>query len=63
VAPIRTVEKLTDLSSSEVMDLFLAVQKVQKVIEQVHNTNSSSIVIQDGQHAGQTIKVCIINFI
>jgi len=57
------VEKLTDLSNYEIEDLFLAVQKVQKTIEQVHNTNSSSIVIQDGQHAGQTIKVCTINFI
>jgi len=57
------VDKLTDLSSNEVGDLFLAVQKVQKTIEQVHNTNSSSIVIQDGQHAGQTIKVCTINLI
>ncbi|XP_027849946.2 deaminated glutathione amidase [Aphis gossypii] len=56
VAPLRAVEKLTDLSKDEVGDLFLAVQKVQKIIEEVHNTNSSSIVIQDGQHAGQTIK-------
>lgn len=60
MAPLRSVEKLTDLSTAEVMDLFLAVQKVQKTIEQVHNTNSSSIVIQDGQHAGQTIKVCTL---
>lgn len=56
VAPFRAVEKLTELSNDEVGDLFLVVQKVQKVIEQVYNTNSSSIVIQDGQHAGQTIK-------
>jgi len=62
VAPLRAVEKLTDLSKDEVGDLFLAVQKVQKIIEQVHNTDSSSIVIQDGQHAGQTIKVLFILF-
>lgn len=62
MAPLRAVEKMTDLSNDEVGDLFLTVQKVQKTIEQVHNTNSSSIVIQDGQHAGQTIKVCIIHF-
>lgn len=63
MAPLRAVEKMTDLSNEEVKDLFLAVQKVQKTIEQIHNTNSSSIVIQDGQHAGQTIKVCTINLI
>jgi bis(5'-adenosyl)-triphosphatase len=60
VAPNRVVAKMTELSSDEVQDLFLAVQKVQKVIEKVHVTNSSTIVIQDGQDAGQTIKVCII---
>lgn len=58
MAPIRVVEKFTDLSSYEVNDLFLAVQKVQKVNELVHNAQSSSIVIQDGQDAGQTVKVC-----
>jgi len=58
VAPIRVVEKFTDLSSNEVNDLFLAVQKVQKVNEQIHDAQSSSIVIQDGQDAGQTVKVC-----
>lgn len=57
VAPFRVVEKFTELSSEEVKDLFIVVQKVQKVTEKVHNTNSSTIVIQDGQHAGQTIKV------
>ncbi|XP_025203414.1 deaminated glutathione amidase [Melanaphis sacchari] len=56
VAPHRAVEKLTDLTNDEVKELFVTVQKVQKAMEQVHNTNSSSIVIQDGQHAGQTIK-------
>lgn len=61
VAPYRTVAKFTELSNDEVKDLFLAVQKVQKTIEQMHNTNSSSIVIQDGEHAGQSVKVCTIN--
>lgn len=57
MAPQRVVEKFTDLSNEEVKDLFLVVQKVQKTIEKVHNTNSSSIVIQDGEDAGQTVKV------
>lgn len=59
MAPLRTMKKFTDLSNDEVKDLFLAVQKVQKANEQVHNTNSSTIVIQDGQDAGQTVKVYI----
>jgi len=57
VAPFRTVPKFTELSDAETKDLFLAVKKVQKVIERVHHTNSSSIVIQDGEDAGQTVKV------
>lgn len=60
MAPLRAVEKFTELSSEEVKDLFLVVQKVQKVNEDVHNANSSSIVIQDGQEAGQTVKVIVI---
>lgn len=63
VAPHRTVSKLTELSSDEIKDLFLVVQKVQKAIEKLHNTNSSSIVIQDGEHAGQTVKVCTTTII
>lgn len=62
VAPHRTVPKFTELSNDEVTDLFLVVQKVQKAIEQLHNSNSSSIVIQDGEDAGQTVKVRITNF-
>lgn len=53
------MKKFTEMSNDEVKDLFLAVQKVQKANELVHNTNSSTIVIQDGQEAGQTVKVCI----
>lgn len=60
MAPLRTVPKFTELSDVEVKDLFLAVQRVQKAIEQVHDTNSSSIVIQDGEDAGQTVRVCTI---
>lgn len=62
MASRRIVSKFTELSSDEVKDLFLTVQKVEKVVEQMHNTNSSTIVIQDGQDAGQTIKVCSIIF-
>lgn len=41
----------------EVADLFQTVQKVQEVMEKVHNTESSTIVVQDGPDAGQTILV------
>ncbi|XKL65920.1 hypothetical protein PGB90_009340 [Kerria lacca] len=55
VIPIRVVKKFSNLSSLEVADLFQTVQKVQEVMEKVHNTESSTIVVQDGPDAGQTI--------
>lgn len=56
VASRRCVERFGDLSSLEVADLFSCVQKVQKAIEKQYNSNSSTITIQDGSDAGQTIK-------
>lgn len=38
-------------------DLFRTVQRVQGVMEKVHDTTSSTVVIQDGPDAGQTIWV------
>lgn len=55
IIPIRPAKRFSDLTSTEVADLFQTVQKVQSVMETVHNAKSSSIVIQDGPDAGQTI--------
>lgn len=57
VTPIRVAKRLSDLSSLEVADLFRTVQRVQGVMEKVHDTTSSTIVVQDGPDAGQTIWV------
>lgn len=46
VTPIRVVKRLSELESFEVNDLFQAVQKVQSQMEKVHNTSSSTIVVQ-----------------
>lgn len=55
VIPIRVAKRYSDLSSLEVADLFRTVQRVQGVMEKVHDTTSSTVVIQDGPDAGQTI--------
>ncbi|XP_065214089.1 deaminated glutathione amidase [Planococcus citri] len=55
IIPIRPAKRFSDLSSTEVADLFQTVQKVQRVMETVHEAKSSTIVIQDGPDAGQTI--------
>lgn len=55
VASIRQAVRLEDLNPDEVADLFQTVVTVQRVMEEIHNSNSSTICVQDGQHAGQTI--------
>lgn len=56
VAPIRVCKRLFDLTAEEVGDMFRVVQNVQYVIESLYKTTSSTIVVQDGPLAGQTIQ-------
>ncbi|XP_054719461.1 nitrilase and fragile histidine triad fusion protein NitFhit-like [Uloborus diversus] len=55
VTPVRCVERFADLSPTEVADLFSCVQVAQKIVEEEYSTRSSTISIQDGPDAGQTI--------
>lgn len=55
VAPIRPALRLCDLSTEEVQDLFLAVQKVQRAVEKHFGATSSTVSIQDGPAAGRSI--------
>ncbi|KAG8177323.1 hypothetical protein JTE90_018349 [Oedothorax gibbosus] len=55
VTPIRCAKRLSDLTASEMSDLFLCVQKVQKNIEIEYKAGSSCVAIQDGPEAGQTV--------
>nr|CAD7593158.1 unnamed protein product [Timema genevievae] len=63
VAPIRCSLRLSDMTSEEISDMFLMVQKVQCVMEKIHQSASSSIVVQDGKDAGQTIKKFFVVFL
>lgn len=56
ISSLREVKKFTDLTADEVADLFNCVQKVQRVIEAQVEANSSTICIQDGIDAGQSIE-------
>ena len=56
VAPIREAKRLADLNSDEITDLFVSVQKVQKAVETEFDANASTIAIQDGVDAGQSIE-------
>lgn len=53
----RCVPRLKDLTAHEICDFFQAVHKIQKSLELYYKTSSASITVQDGEFAGQTVKV------
>ena len=55
VSPRRVASRLSDLSTAEVTDLFLTVQRVGRMIERVYKASSLNIAIQDGLAAGQSV--------
>ena len=56
VSPLRVVPRFSELTSSEVADIFLTVQKVSRMIERVFKATALNIAIQDGEDAGQSVK-------
>ncbi|CAF0928668.1 unnamed protein product [Didymodactylos carnosus] len=57
VSPFRCVDRFCDLTAEEISDLFTTVKHVAKIIEQHYNAKSFSIAVQDGEFAGQTVKL------
>ncbi|KAJ6195109.1 HIT-like domain-containing protein [Bipolaris maydis] len=55
VSPRRVVPRFNDLSTAEVHDLFVAVQRVSRMVERVFAASSLNIAIQDGVDAGQSV--------
>ncbi|KAF2180604.1 HIT-like protein [Zopfia rhizophila CBS 207.26] len=55
VSPKRVVPRFNDLSSAEVTDLFLTVQRVSRMVERVFKASALNIAIQDGADAGQSV--------
>jgi bis(5'-adenosyl)-triphosphatase len=66
VIPFRPVQRLTDLTTPEVTDLFTTVQKVEKMLARKYfgspgssqgkiADGSFNIAIQDGKESGQTV--------
>ncbi|KAK2759544.1 hypothetical protein FQN54_003023 [Arachnomyces sp. PD_36] len=55
VSPLRNVPRISDLTTAEVTDLFLTVNRVGKMVERVFNASSLNIAIQDGIDAGQSV--------
>ena len=57
IIPVRVTKRLLDLSSEEVADLFLTARRVQQGMERFLNVSSSTLNVQDGPDAGQSIEV------
>lgn len=57
VATRRCVGRLKDLTSEEIVDFFMTVCKTQRLLEEFYETTSSTVTVQDGQFAGQTVRV------
>lgn len=55
VSPLRVCKKFTELTKAEVTDLMLLVQNVERVLERLYETESTTITIQDGVDAGQSV--------
>lgn len=49
--------RLKDFTPEEVIDFFLTVCKCQRMLEEYYQTTSATITVQDGEFAGQTVKV------
>lgn len=56
VASRRQTLRLKELRADEIADFFYTVCKIQKMLEQYHLTTSSTVTVQDGEHAGQTVR-------
>ncbi|XP_052860093.1 nitrilase and fragile histidine triad fusion protein NitFhit [Anopheles cruzii] len=51
----RPAARLPDLTPPEISDFFQVVCKVQKVAERLYDATSSTVTVQDGPEAGQTV--------
>ncbi|KAJ3312414.1 hypothetical protein HDV04_003173 [Boothiomyces sp. JEL0838] len=51
----RVVARFNQLTMDEVSDMFQSAQIIAKQLEKVHNADSMTITIQDGEAAGQSV--------
>ena len=52
--------RLLDLSDVETADLFNSAKRVQQMLETHYSVVSSTVSVQDGKDAGQTVQVHIL---
>uniref|UniRef100_A0A1A9WTD0 Nitrilase and fragile histidine triad fusion protein NitFhit n=1 Tax=Glossina brevipalpis TaxID=37001 RepID=A0A1A9WTD0_9MUSC len=55
VSTKRIVPRLKDLNSAEISDLFNVTCRIQRMLENFYKTTASTVNVQDGPLAGQTV--------
>ncbi len=55
VIPNRHVEKFTELTEEEIVDIFQVVKEVYDILIKAYKATAFNLVIQDGRDAGQSI--------
>lgn len=56
IATKRLLPRVDDMTEAEQKDLFTAACKISKALDEFHNAKSTTITVQDGEYAGQTVK-------
>ncbi|XP_070495988.1 nitrilase and fragile histidine triad fusion protein NitFhit [Chironomus tepperi] len=56
VATKRQIPRVEDMTEAETKELFDAACKISKVLDVYHDAKSTTITVQDGEFAGQTVK-------
>uniref|UniRef100_A0A915CP40 Nitrilase and fragile histidine triad fusion protein NitFhit n=1 Tax=Ditylenchus dipsaci TaxID=166011 RepID=A0A915CP40_9BILA len=56
IAPIRKVERLTQMTDQETADFFVVAKKVQKGLEGHFKAPAFAVTVQDGLESGQSVK-------
>lgn len=49
---------MNELSDREIADIFATVKRIECILDRVYDTTSTTISIQDGPEAGQSVSVC-----
>lgn len=56
VATKRIIPRVEQMTVEETKDLFVASRRVAKVLDTHHDAQSTTITVQDGEFAGQTVR-------
>ena len=63
LCPTREEKKYSDLTETEVMELWISAKNIIQNLKKYYGTDSVQVSIQDGEDAGQTVEHCHIHII